>query len=667
MRNYRRKRDRPEWTQEDANAAVEAIRNGISIREASRRFSIPKTCLLRRLKPNIENVSGPVLGNYTPVFNEENEQLLVDHLLEMQRRFYGLTPLDVRRIAYELAERLEIEHPFNKTKKVAGEDWLHSFLKRNPRLSIRKPEATSLNRAVGFNKEQVTTFFDLLKTVFEKHNFTADNIYNYDETGISTVPKPTKILAEKGQKQVGRIVSGERGSNITVACAFSVTGNYIPPFYLFPRKRLAPSLLRDAPPGTVGFANGSGWMDSDHFLKYLDHFVEHSKPSKEKPVLLILDGHISHKQLEGVLKARENHIVMLTLPPHCSHRMQPLDLTFFGPFKAQYARECDFYMTSHKGEVITIYNVVNLSGKAFQKVATVDKAVKGFERSGIYPYNPDIFQETDFLPSTIHENDSSVNHEATTLCRASTSNVVSSNDPGPSLLNTFETPSSSRVNILQVVHITPPQQASTSSDPTPSSSNLDATASVFNTTPSTATSNESRPRTSNAATPSQSFADVLKIVSPVGAAESSKKEKRQGKKKEKSIILTSTPVKTELEQKRDNTKIAGVKRKTELEGEGTNLPSKKGKKLATVPKKTSRKKSKVTNRKKKSTSINESDKSSESESDEDDCLCLFCNSPYKNSKRGEGWIRCDSCHKWAHELCAGADDDDDCFICEFCK
>ncbi|XP_018566588.1 uncharacterized protein LOC108907404 [Anoplophora glabripennis] len=300
----------------------------------------------------------------------------------MQSKFYGLTPLDVRCVAYGLADRVKIKHPFNNTKIVAGEDWLSGFLKRNPQLSIRKPEATSLNRAAGFNKDQVSTFFSLLKAASEQYNFSAERIYNFDETGISTVPKPTKILAKRGQKQVGRIVSGERRSNITMACAFSVTGHYIPPLYLFPRKRLAPSLLRDAPPGAIGFANGSGWMDSEHFLKYLDHFIKHAKPSKEKPVLLILDGHTSHKQLEGVLKARENHIVMVTIPPHCSHRIQPLDLTFFGPFKNQYARECDYYMINHKGEMITIHDVVSLSGKAFQKGATIDKATKSSKEVG---------------------------------------------------------------------------------------------------------------------------------------------------------------------------------------------------------------------------------------------------------------------------------------------
>lgn len=41
-----------------------------------------------------------------------------------------------------------------------------------------------------------------------------------------------------------------------------------------------------APPGTLGSANPSGWSNEEQFLKYIDHFIKHTKPSKEEPVLL---------------------------------------------------------------------------------------------------------------------------------------------------------------------------------------------------------------------------------------------------------------------------------------------------------------------------------------------------------------------------------------------
>ncbi|CAH2097255.1 unnamed protein product [Euphydryas editha] len=59
--------------------------------------------------------------------------------------------------------------------------------------------------------------------LMEKHKFLPKNIYNCDETGISTVQTPGKILATKGQKKVGSITSWERGKNITLYCTLLST------------------------------------------------------------------------------------------------------------------------------------------------------------------------------------------------------------------------------------------------------------------------------------------------------------------------------------------------------------------------------------------------------------------------------------------------------------
>ncbi|KAJ8952549.1 hypothetical protein NQ318_006913, partial [Aromia moschata] len=157
VRNYAKKRPNPSWTEEDMTKALEIIhRNEISVGKAS----------------------------------EQTE--LVEQILDCERRFYGITPLDARGFAFELAEHLQLDHPFNKTAKLAGNDWLSGFKKINPQLSIRAPEPNSIARAAGFNKPK----FRILKA----NNIQPDKIYNIDETGINSVPVPRKILAEKGKK-----------------------------------------------------------------------------------------------------------------------------------------------------------------------------------------------------------------------------------------------------------------------------------------------------------------------------------------------------------------------------------------------------------------------------------------------------------------------------------
>lgn len=84
-------------------------------------------------------------------------------------------------------------------------------------------------------------------------------------------------------------------------------------------------MLKGAPPGSVGEANQSGWSTEQIFRRYLDHFIAYAKPTKKRPVLLTMDNHEMHISIEIIDKASDNGIVLLTLPPHTSDNLQPLD------------------------------------------------------------------------------------------------------------------------------------------------------------------------------------------------------------------------------------------------------------------------------------------------------------------------------------------------------
>lgn len=102
-----------------------------------------------------------------------------------------------------------IQVPINWTKnRRAGKDWAQAFLRRHD-LSLRKPEATSLGRANSFNRMTVNKYFDKLFSVFRKYNFSAETIYNMDETGCCTSQVPAKVVCLKGSKQVGYITSSD--------------------------------------------------------------------------------------------------------------------------------------------------------------------------------------------------------------------------------------------------------------------------------------------------------------------------------------------------------------------------------------------------------------------------------------------------------------------------
>ena len=180
---------------------------------------------------------------------------------------------------------------------------------------------------MGFNKPAVHNFFDLYTAVITDNNIQPCRIFNCDEMGMSTVHKPSKILATKGKRQIGAITTAERGRNITVVCCMSATGQYIPPAFIFPRKRMKAELMDAAPTESLAFCEGSGWMNGNLFRHYLEHVQKHTSASCNNKMLLILDGHSSHtKSLEVLDYASANGIIMLSLPPHTTHKMQPMDV-----------------------------------------------------------------------------------------------------------------------------------------------------------------------------------------------------------------------------------------------------------------------------------------------------------------------------------------------------
>ena len=133
--------------------------------------------------------------------------------------------------------------------------------------------------------------------------------------------KPKKIVAARGQKQVGAITSAERGTLVTLALL-----NFIPPMFIFPRLKYSEMFIRGGPPDCIAAGNSSGWMTEKEFLVFMDHFIKHAKPTEEEPILSMLDNHNSHIHIEVVEKAKANNVIMLSFPPHCSHHLQPLDV-----------------------------------------------------------------------------------------------------------------------------------------------------------------------------------------------------------------------------------------------------------------------------------------------------------------------------------------------------
>lgn len=221
-----------------------------------------------------------------------------------------------------------------------------------------------MSRATSFNKSNVGRFFDNLEDVHKRFGpFPPERIWNQDETGVTTVQNPPNVVAPKGAKQVGNVTSAERGELITVSACVNALGNHIPPMMVFPRVSYKDYMLKGAPPEAIGGANPSGWSNEELYFKFMEHFIKHTKPSKEERVLLIIDNHESHLSLETLDLASNAGVVIVTFSPHTSHRLQPLDLSVYFPFKAYYNQAVQSWLVNNPGKKLTFIVLQNVLGR----------------------------------------------------------------------------------------------------------------------------------------------------------------------------------------------------------------------------------------------------------------------------------------------------------------
>jgi hypothetical protein len=166
-----------------------------------------------------------------------------------------------------------------------------------------------------------------------------------------------------------------------------------------PRVHFKEFMLKGAQIGSKEDANPCGWSSERLFMEFLDHFIEHAKPSKEEPVLLFLDNHERHINVPVIKKAHDTGIIMITFPRHTSHKLRPLDRTVFGSFKLHFNRAVNDWMSSNRGKTLSLHEVSHMVGRTFPLAFRNSNTVSGFATSGISAPNEDIFPDDSFLSS----------------------------------------------------------------------------------------------------------------------------------------------------------------------------------------------------------------------------------------------------------------------------
>jgi hypothetical protein len=268
--------------------------------------------------------------------SEDLELQLAATLDAMADCHRGLTQAEVKILALKLAAEHGVEG-FEASRK-----WLVRFMGRH-NLAVHTAGSLDTEHA-SVSRQCIDEFFAAYKKSVIDEAFgglepPAASVYNMDETNLRNVTEHFRgdgVVASRGVR-ARKLTGTDRGS-FTAAVCVRADGYALPPLLIMPGEKWF--MEKWAPPtGTppcLLCATASGRLNSNVMLEWAKVFTS-SIPST-RPVVLIVDGYFSHFDRAVVDWFCDNNVLLVVLPSNTTFALQPLDVSFFAPFKLEWRK-----------------------------------------------------------------------------------------------------------------------------------------------------------------------------------------------------------------------------------------------------------------------------------------------------------------------------------------
>jgi hypothetical protein len=368
------------YTEADVQLALFDVQRDqiLSIRRAELIYKVPERTIRRRrdgkhsrrdCEPNSKRLT------------KLEEEAIVHRILDEVLRGVPPSKANVR----DMADRLLRD----RGGKPTGKNWVDNFIKRTPELRTRWSRPYDRQRAACEDPAIIQPWFILVQNMKAKYGIIDEDIWNFDESGFM-MGKITSQLVVTGLEKPGKAKKLQPGDRewTTLVQGVGATGKRIPPFLIFAGKVLISTwFTKDLPRDWVIQVSPTGWTNNELALAWLEHFDTHAK-SVGAYRLLIIDGHESHCSIDFQDRCKEKKIIVLCMPAHSSHLLQPLDVACFSPLKRAYG---DGISVLARSRIHHINKETFLPAfkAAYEKAFTAENICAGFQGAGLVPHNPD--------------------------------------------------------------------------------------------------------------------------------------------------------------------------------------------------------------------------------------------------------------------------------------
>ncbi|RMZ87477.1 hypothetical protein DV736_g5297, partial [Chaetothyriales sp. CBS 134916] len=323
------------------------------------------------------------------LLTDGQEEALIQHVNDLSDRGLPPTPQFVRNLVFEIV------------KKQPGKNWVTTFCKRHrSRIKSLYLRAIDQTRHIADNSAYFEHFYATLKQKVEKYHIKPHNVYNFDEKGFllglcHSAKRIVGIQQLKSKKIIGASQDGSREFISLLAC-ICADGTAIPLALIYQGTSgdLQDTWLEDfdhSSDHAYFAASEKGWTNEDLGMKWLEIFDRHTKDKAgNSRRLLLVDGHSSHVNLRFIDYCDRNRILLVVLPPHSTHRLQPLDVGIFSPLAHAYSQEIDQLIQSSCGfSRLTKRSFWRLFAAAWERSVTVSNIKSAFSGPGIVPLEPE--------------------------------------------------------------------------------------------------------------------------------------------------------------------------------------------------------------------------------------------------------------------------------------
>ena len=327
----------------------------------------------------------------------------------MQEIGFGITREMVGNVVMDYLKDKGRQNPFANDRP--GNDWWLGFMRRWPKLVERKPQHLPANRATALTEGAVNAWILKVKMMVNEAGLgdltteeLAQRMWNCDETAFATDVASKRVLARRGEKNVHETGGGSGREYITVLGCGSASGERLPPYVLYKGKNLWTTWTLGGPAGTYFNVSESGWMERPHFLEWFKKLFLPATSSilETGPVILFMDGHASHINLELIRLARDCGVVLFCLPSHTTHALQPLDVGVYGPLKSRWGKILKEYKMETCAAVVDKTEFSGLLKKLWEESFEAKHLKAGFRKAGLCPLTTENISKSSFAPSLPH-------------------------------------------------------------------------------------------------------------------------------------------------------------------------------------------------------------------------------------------------------------------------